>query len=194
MTFLKIDRELINSRLSARAILCYALLSDRLSLSKANGWQDNNGYYIIYSYSNLAEALGIKRCRTIRIVNELRDAGLIQTVRTANNCNKIYVLPVPEGFGSSAPADTADKIDIEKLIDSCAALENVYLDTQKRQEVLERVLPRIKTAKNKVGYIRSVLRNWKPEPESGSSGASYDIELYDRSNSIVEWNETNETQ
>ena len=190
MSYIKVDRNLIGSGLNPNSILCYALIADRVSLSQSNGWRDDQGYYVIYSTAKIANCLGLKRREIFYILKELKDAGLIRTVRTANNCNKIYVLPVPEGFGYSAPADTADKIDIEKLIDSCAALENVNLDTQKRQEVLERVLPRINTAKNKVGYIRSVLRNWKPEPESGSSGASYDIELYDRSNSIVEWNET----
>lgn len=98
MSFIKIERELIKSGLSARSILCYALLADRLSLSKANGWEDDRGYFILYSYNKLSEALGIQRCRTIRIMNELRNNKLIETVRSAGNANKIYVLPVPEDF------------------------------------------------------------------------------------------------
>ena len=189
MSFIKIEKKLLKSTLSKSAILCYGLLADRIDLSKANGWQDDRGYYVMFSRQNIANELNLKVRRVCEILKELKDARLIETVRTANNNNKIYVLPVPEGFSSSAPAAEPEKFDFEKLIDQCARLENVYLDAQKRQEVLEKVLPRLSTVKNKVGYIRSVLRNWKSSPAQETT-TSYDIELYESENYITKWDES----
>ena len=102
--------------------------------------------------------------------------------------NKIYVLPVPDHF--NADQATEETLDIEQLILNAARMEGMDIDYQKTMKVYDRIRDRIGKIKNKIGYIRRVLRNWNPESGSGSSGASYDIELYDRSNSIVEWNET----
>lgn len=190
-SFIKIDKSLINSGLSARAIICYGLLADRLSLSKANGWQDDRGYYIIYSSAKLASDLGIKRRNAFYIMDELRRAHLIESTRTAENMSKIYVLPVPEDFqvlsssvlSSSASTDT---LDLERLIDQAASLENVYIDHTKRQKVLDRILPRIDTVKNRFGYIRKVLRNWDNARSSEPDMPSYDLEEYMAHNTILD--------
>lgn len=185
-SFIKIDKSLINSGLSARAIICYGLLADRLSLSKANGWQDDRGYYIIYSSAKLASDLGIKRRNAFYIMDELRRAHLIESTRTAENMSKIYVLPVPENLqalSSSAPADT---LDLERLIDQAASLENVFMDQNKRQQVLDRILPRIDTVKNRFGYIRKVLRNWDNARSSEPDMPSYDLEEYMAHNTILD--------
>lgn len=186
MSFIKIERELIKSGLSARSILCYALLVDRLSLSKANGWEDDRGYFILYSYNKLSEALGIQRCRTIRIMNELRNNKLIETVRSAGNANKIYVLPVPEDFQVLSSSASTDTLDLERLIDQAASLENVFMDQNKRQQVLDRILPRIDTVKNRFGYIRKVLRNWDNARSSEPDMPSYDLEEYMAHNTILD--------
>lgn len=187
MSFIKIERELIKSGLSARSILCYALLADRLSLSKANGWEDERGYFILYSYTKLSEALGIQRCRTIRIMNELRNNKLIETVRSAGNANKIYILPVPENFQVLSSSASTDTLDLERLIDQAASLENVFMDQNKRQQVLDRILPRIDTVKNRFGYIRKVLRNWDSSDNSAELNApSYDLDEYKSHNTILE--------
>ena len=186
MSFIKIERELIKSGLSARSILCYALLADRLSLSKANGWEDDRGYFILYSYNKLSEALGIQRCRTIRIMNELRNNKLIETVRSAGNANKIYVLPVPENFQFLSSSASTDTLDLERLIDKAASLENVFMDQNKRQQVLDRILPRIDTVKNRFGYIRKVLRNWDNARSSEPDMPSYDLEEYMAHNTILD--------
>lgn len=186
MSFIKIERELIKSGLSARSILCYALLADRLSLSKANGWEDDRGYFILYSYNKLSEALGIQRCRTIRIMNELRNNKLIETVRSAGNANKIYVLPVPEDFQVLSSSASTDTLDLERLIDQAASLENVFMDQNKRQQVLDRILPRIDTVKNRFGYIRKVLRNWDNARSSEPDMPSYDLEEYMAHNTILD--------
>lgn len=185
-SFIKIDKSLINSGLSARAIICYGLLADRLSLSKANGWQDDRGYYIIYSSAKLASDLVIKRRNAFYIMDELRRAHLIESTRTAENMSKIYVLPVPENLqalSSSAPADT---LDLERLIDQAASLENVFMDQNKRQQVLDRILPRIDTVKNRFGYIRKVLRNWDNARSSEPDMPSYDLEEYMAHNTILD--------
>lgn len=186
--YIKLERNLIGSGLSHASIICYALIADRMQLSTINGWKDDKGYYVYYSIPKISQDLGLQERRVYDILTELKRANLIHTAHEKGKPNKIYVLPVPDHF--NADQATEETLDIEQLILNAARMEGMDIDYQKTMKVYDRIRDRIGNIKNKIGYIRRVLRNWKPEPESGSSGASYDIEIYDRSNSIVEWDET----
>lgn len=186
--YIKLEKTLIGSGLSHAAVICYALIADRMQLSTINGWKDNKGYYIYYSIPKISQDLGLQERRVYDILTELKRANLIHTAHEKGKPNKIYVLPVPDHF--NADQATEETLDIEQLILNAARMEGMDIDYQKTMKVYDRIRDRIGKIKNKIGYIRRVLRNWNPESGSGSSGASYDIELYDRSNSIVEWNET----
>lgn len=86
-------------------------------------------------------------------------------------------------LSSSASTDT---LDLERLIDQAASLENVFMDQNKRQQVLDRILPRIDTVKNRFGYIRKVLRNWDNARSSEPDMPSYDLEEYMAHNTILD--------
>lgn len=58
--------------LSTDAKLLYGILLDRISLSKKNGWIDNDGYvYIIYTIAELQELLRMSHTTVTKLLYEL---------------------------------------------------------------------------------------------------------------------------
>lgn len=96
--FLKIPKTMFANedyrKLSSDAKLTYALLYDRLSLSKLNGWiNENDEVYLIYTREEIAEDLGITYKKAISAFKELVDAKLIAEKRCGRGIpNKIYIV------------------------------------------------------------------------------------------------------
>ena len=96
--FLKIPKAMFANekyrKLSSDAKLAYALLYDRLSLSKLNGWiNENDEVYLIYTREEIAEDLGITYKKSISTFKELTDAGLIAEQRQGRGMpNKIFIV------------------------------------------------------------------------------------------------------
>ena len=100
MCYIKFDKELLKTGLSPRAMILYALISDRISLSKQNGWCDSFGTYCYYTLSAIMEELSIKRSQAQRLLHELEAAELILRQRQSGNRTKpfkIYIAPINEG-------------------------------------------------------------------------------------------------
>ena len=99
MCYIKFDKELLKTGLSPRAMILYALISDRISLSKQNGWCDSFGTYCYYTLSAIMEELSIKRSQAQRLLHELEAAELILRQRQSGNRTKpfkIYIAPINE--------------------------------------------------------------------------------------------------
>lgn len=96
--FLKIPKSLFANpkykSLSSDAKLAYALLYDRLSLSKLNGWiNENDEVYLIYTREEIAEDIGITYKKAISAFKELVDAQLITEQRCGRGMpNRIYIV------------------------------------------------------------------------------------------------------
>ncbi|MBS7297660.1 MAG: replication initiator protein A [Eubacteriales bacterium] len=96
--FLKIPKTMFANesyrKLSSDAKLTYALLYDRLSLSKLNGWiNENDEVYLIYTREEIAEDLGISYKKAISAFRELLMAGLIHEHRCGRGMpNMIYIV------------------------------------------------------------------------------------------------------
>ena len=96
--FLKIPKTLFANpkykSLSSDAKLTYALLYDRLSLSKVNGWiNESDEVYLIYTREEIAEDLGITYKKAISAFRELVDAELIVEKRCGRGMpNRIYIV------------------------------------------------------------------------------------------------------
>ena len=96
--FLKIPKAMFaNAKyrvLSSDAKLTYALLYDRLSLSKLNGWiNEDDEVFLIYTREEVAEDLGITYKKAISAFKELTDASLITEQRCGRGMpNKIYIV------------------------------------------------------------------------------------------------------
>lgn len=84
--FLKIPKALFTDKrynsLSSDCKMMYALILDRVSLSKKNGWIDSDGRVFIYfTVEEFSDVLGICRDKTIKILGKLSEAGLIERKR-----------------------------------------------------------------------------------------------------------------
>jgi len=96
--FLKIPKAMFANetyrRLSSDAKLAYALLYDRLSLSKLNGWiNERDEVYLIYTREELAEDLGITYKKAIAAFRELTEVNLITEQRCGRGMpNRIYIV------------------------------------------------------------------------------------------------------
>lgn len=79
--------------LSAEAILIYALMRDRLSLSEKNKMQDEKKRtYIIFSRETIVEVTGCGKSKATQIIKELVDVNLIFLVKQGQgNPYRIYV-------------------------------------------------------------------------------------------------------
>ena len=95
--YLPYPRFLLKMDLSQTAKLLYALLLDRTTLSRKNGWQDSEGNtFIVYPVAEIAEMLD-KGCTTIKgALNELDAAGLLERKRAGfSAANRLYVKVPP---------------------------------------------------------------------------------------------------
>jgi hypothetical protein len=67
------------NKLKSNSKLAYMLLLDRLSLSRLNGWINEQGeYYIIYTLEQLAESLDCSVNTAVTLKNELVQYGLLK--------------------------------------------------------------------------------------------------------------------
>ncbi len=96
--FLKIPKTMfvndVYRNLSSDAKLTYALLYDRLSLSKLNGWiNDNDEVFLIYTREEISEDLGISYKKAISAFRELLEVELIAEKRRGRGeANMIYIV------------------------------------------------------------------------------------------------------
>ena len=80
--------------ISAEAKILYGLLLDRMGLSAANGWLDDQGrVFIIYTIEEMMEQLGCAEQKTAKLLSELeKKVGLIERRRQGlGKPNLIYV-------------------------------------------------------------------------------------------------------
>ena len=97
--------------LSAEAILIYALMRDRLSLSEKNKMQDEKKRtYIIFSRETIMEVTGCGRTKASHIFKELVDVNLIFVVRRGQgNPPHIYVYDLlAREHSADEPDETAN--------------------------------------------------------------------------------------
>ncbi len=116
-----------NTTMSNDAKMLYALLLDRMELSRANNWVDSDGtIFLIFKREDLADMLGICTTTVWRAIKQLKEVGLIAEKRQGlNKPNLIYIgkidYSVPEQPENSdensdnSSDSTSIPTDIEKL-------------------------------------------------------------------------------
>ena len=80
-------------KLPIEAKVLYGMLLDRVGLSAENGWIDDKGrIFIIYTVADAAKALGCSLKKTVGIIKELEEIGLVEKKRRGmGKPNLIYV-------------------------------------------------------------------------------------------------------
>ena len=134
--FLKIPKTMFANeeyrKLSSDAKLTYALLYDRLSLSKLNGWiNENDEVYLIYTREEIAEDLGITYKKAISAFKELLGAGLISEQRCGRGMpNKIFIVKLEltekqaKKYVKRENLRTADSVCLEEKMDEIKTCQN----------------------------------------------------------------------
>lgn len=84
------------SSLTADAKILYSLMLDRIKLSSANGWKDENGnIYEYFGISEIQRYLSCSKSTAISRKKELMSAGLIRSEKQLRLLpDRIYVLPI----------------------------------------------------------------------------------------------------
>lgn len=134
--YMPVPRELLEMELPSTAILIYAVLLDRATLSQKNRYSDGTGaVYVIYPIDKLAETLSISDTSVKRNMKVLEQKGLIWKIReTKNGPNHIF-LNIPEGSKKTLLTETfRPVINAKRTI--CTG-QNVPMNNKKKRQEKE---------------------------------------------------------
>lgn len=86
-------QDLYYNDMADRSKILYGLMLDRMSLSRKNGWiDDENRVCIIYTYENIMQDLNCAKATCAKAIAELCDKGLIlKDKRGQGNPDIIYI-------------------------------------------------------------------------------------------------------
>lgn len=133
------------NKLKSNSKLAYMLLLDRLSLSRLNGWVNEQGeYYIIYTLEQLAESLDCSVNTAVTLKNELVQYGLLKLHKRGDKKADIMYV------GHIDPSEI------------------------KRELIQKESLEKNKTTKEKVHSQKekATHKNWEPKKVNDSKGLS----------------------
>ena len=208
MCFIKFDKKLLKTGLSPRAMILYALISNRISISEQNGWKDSFGTYCYYTLSAIMEELSIKRSQAQRLLHELEDAELILRKQQDGNRTKpfkIYIAPIKKEVSKMTPHEVSkmtpeleeynnksieSSSSIDELISSAEAQTGKSLSEEGRKKIRNTIAKNKEKIGNLKAYVRqcvintAVLDTLEPEPEGYAP--TYDIAEYE-SQSITDF-------
>ena len=93
MCFFKFDQRLLSYNISTRAMILYAMSSDRVQLSSQNdNFRDTDGVFIYFTLTEIQDVFGISLNVSRLLTKELEQAGLIRKKRQGQGKpNKIYI-------------------------------------------------------------------------------------------------------
>ena len=176
-TFLKMPWILLKDDffkgLTGYAKILYSLLLNRTSLSAENGWKDKQGrVYIIYTINEIMEDLNCHEGKAINLMKELKEIGLIKSIRQGqgkpnityvmnyetslkyqSERTKISINPVDSLNCENRNSGTA-KIAIQELPESQSInTENINTDLKKISPPILSPLPEGKNGKSKTDEI-----------------------------------------
>ena len=113
---------------STDAKLLYGILLDRMNLSAANGWLDDEGrVYIIFTIDEIKSALGCAEKKSVKLLDELeKKCGLIERKRQGlGKPNLIYV--------KNFVTDAVERQFLNCQKDNSGIIENTIQDLSKGQ-------------------------------------------------------------
>lgn len=186
MCYIKFDKELLKTGLSPRAMILYALISNRINISEQNGWKDSfGGVYCYYTMEAIAKEMCIEKRQARRLIAELEAAKLILRQRQDGNRTKpfkIYIAPIKnvgtkmsfrEGTKMSSHEGTkmspkseeynnksiVSSSSVDELISSAEAQTGKSLSKEGRKKIKQVVAEHKSTIGNLSAYIRRCVIN-----------------------------------
>ena len=151
--------------LDIKAKVLYAVLKDRMNLSRRNGWIEENGdIFLMFSYGDLAVLLGMSKTAICRAFKKLVEYGLIETVTISRSgAQKIYINRIEPPESMADVHDYEDRLgraEIEAMED---AAKGMVVDAHAAgfsltmKAAREKVLSRLKENRSAGGTACSVL-------------------------------------
>ena len=114
--YMPVPRELLEMELPSTAILIYAVLLDRATLSQKNKYSDGTeAVYVIYPIDKLAETLSISDTAVKRNLKVLEQKGLIWKIRESKNGPNHIFLNIPEGSKKTLSTETFPPVVSAKM-------------------------------------------------------------------------------
>jgi len=96
--YMPVPRELMEMDLPSTAVLLYAALLDRGTLSRKNHYADDGGrVYVIYPVEHLAQVFHVSDTAVKRHLRELESRGLIRRCRELRNGPSHIYVNLPSG-------------------------------------------------------------------------------------------------
>ena len=134
--YMPVPRELLEMELPSTAILLYAVLLDRATLSQKNRYSDGTeAVYVIYPIDKLSETFSISDTAVKRNMKVLEEKGLIWKMReTKNGPNHIF-LNIPEGSKKTLSTETFRPVISTKRT-TCTG-QNVPMNNKKKRNEKE---------------------------------------------------------
>lgn len=103
VNYYPVPRKLLLMDLPATAVLLYAVLLDRATLSRKNRFADEQGQvFVIYPIEKLAQTLSVSETAVKRHLKTLEALGLIRRTRPKRNGPNRIFLYLPAGNGSAS--------------------------------------------------------------------------------------------
>lgn len=130
--YLPLPRGALEMGLSSTALILYALLLDRGTLSQKNRFADEAGkVYVIYPIEELSRKLGIRHNAVGKNLKQLEENGLIRRARPAGNAASFIFLNLPRDSLMDGPDVKKDTAGHEK--NHCAAPKKVGTSNRNKQ-------------------------------------------------------------
>ncbi len=147
--------------LDPQAKIMYAILRDRLQLSKINGWFDKNGdIYLVFTQEKLSDLMGFSQSAVSKTMKKLEDIGLLEKSKgmekTKNGyftniriyVNKLIVPDQSEILEDVSEANLISKDNREQLESSLHELDQK--EEQAKEQKVEDKEQKIKDKQQKV--------------------------------------------
>jgi len=173
--------------LDVKAKVLYAVLKDRMNLSRKNGWVENNGdIFLMFSYGDLAALLGMSKTAVCRAFKKLVEYSLIETVTISNNgAQKIYVNRIEPPESTEDVHDYEDRLGRAEAEAVEAEAKNMVADAYTAgirmtlTAAREKVVSKLKDTRSVSGTPCSVLETARsagetPRSENGTPCSVYE--------------------
>ena len=149
--------------LSCTAKVIYAMLKDRMNLSRIHKWVDADGaIFLLFTGDQIGEHLGLSKSSVSREMTELEKAGLIDRVRQGQGLpSKIYIHKIEVPEAEEILPDMFESMEMETQedgTDEALGFQSCRFATQESQ-VRESELPESQVRESRVADLQ--LKNCK---------------------------------
>ena len=106
--YMPVPRAVLELNLPFSAVVVYGMLLDRGTLSRKNGYTDENGWiYVAYPVLEVAHVLGISPTSVKKTMKLLEEAGLIRRLRRSRkDANRIFLMLPSDAVLTDTGRDT----------------------------------------------------------------------------------------